>query len=261
MRFKLYAIITILITSSLLSAQTNTAVSAKTIENLKEDMPWLSSDVLDDLIENGEHTSFYSAQMPRPLVAHLPGLSDMHDRLASVNPTIGVEALFIVENYNNTSDDQLMQVLSQISSMKGIEYFSSSRGQMHVLFEESHVVPNVGNQAKKHDPSFRGAPLSMTIYQQDASFGGNYYSLDYEKTATGYRMSMQNLNQMYYAIVPVVGEKSLVIELYIEKHDDYIILYGNSAVNAFTPFGMEDAIQSSFYNRIKAIFSWFAAKI
>lgn len=261
MRLKLCAIILILLTTLAAYGQSENGISPETAEKLIQDLPWLSRQLSETLIEKGEYTNFYTEKFPTPVVSRLPGMGALEKDLKKVNPTIGVEASFIIETDKEITDQEFMHMLSEISTMKGVKYFSASRGEVRVLFEESHRVARKDNQNKLADAEFTGEPLSITIYQQDPSFGGNYYSLDYTKSGNGYRMSMQNLNQMYYAVLPVVGEKSLAMEMYIEKHEGYIFFYGNCAVNAFTPFGMAGQVQASFYNRIKAISDWFSAKV
>ena len=203
-----------------------------------------------------------------PLLLPVPGIARaIQGEMKDLDILVLVEALFIVpvspeEAAREDFSLRIYNTLRSVSAMKGIEYWSASRERMRVMFQDSFVVKDEKSRSPLPDPLVTEIPGddSIFIFQHDSSFGKNVYQARYRSQDGSVRLSMRNLTTMYYGILPLVKPEKLRLEIALLPGDDHILFYGCIGVDAFSMFGMEKKTQSSFYNRIKALYTWFAEK-
>ena len=73
-------------------------------------------------------------------------------------------------------------------------------------------------------------------------------------------LTMANVEQVRYRFVPGLGPGGLTLTLVVEPSADgkYLYFYGNAGIKAFRVPGLENKVRTSFYNRIIALYNWFA---
>ncbi|HVP18456.1 MAG TPA: DUF6675 family protein, partial [Spirochaetia bacterium] len=93
-------------------------------------------------------------------------------------PSIGVEVTSLIGGLPQRMDTDdgwllLYNCLHAVSTMKGIKYYSISRGGYHVLFSDSYVVDSAETRNRVDDPRAAEIPADDQILtvQQDGTFG------------------------------------------------------------------------------------------
>jgi hypothetical protein len=231
--------------------------------------PGLSDTQRQTLLEQGTVSQLHSdlretGRLELPLAPAF-GI-EVQEELASVEPTLGVEMLFLLDS---PTDDtmvglDLYRVLQSIGSMTGIEYYSSSRGERRELFSESYVIANPRDRTPLADPIASVVPQSATIYilQRDASFGRNVFMVTYTVADSSILLSMSNETRMYVrGIIPAVAPDRLRLALVVRLiGEGKLLLYGACAARSGALFGLEEQVQESFQNRLIALHDWFVAE-
>ncbi len=220
---------------------------------------------ISDLKTNGEITRFRKEATGRFLVPDGPIGDALSAKLQAINPTLVVEAIFVLplaERQAKSANLELVvfNTLRSVSTMKGIEYYSASRKRMRVMFEDAFVVADPESRTPLPDPVERHVlPESLIyVFQNDSSFGKNAYEALYQRHGSTVQVSMKNLSEMYYSIVPLVEPGHLLLDLVVKPAEDHILFYGCIGVKTYGLFGLEKKTHDSFYNRIKALFGWFS---
>jgi len=74
------------------------------------------------------------------------------------------------------------------------------------------------------------------------------------------QLTMSNVERVWWGLVPVLGPDSLKLTMVIQSSADgkFLYFYGNVGITATKVFGMEEQVRTSFYNRVLALYSWFA---
>lgn len=153
-------------------------------------------------------------------------------------------------------DLDIFNVLHRISTLTGLQYFSASRGHMREFYRSSAVVDEADNSIVLPDPVFTRLRSSyrFIIRQEDASFGENIYEV---RTSPGV-MSIRNISPMYYSILRIAEPGDLELQLRIQQTGDYLLFYAFSSMKAPEIFGIQEKVRNSFYNRMVALYNWFA---
>ena len=160
---------------------------------------------------------------------------------------------------------KLINILTNISSQKGVQYISRMAGyKPKTLFEDSYCISNLDKaKSRIDDPVFTQVPDSYTLYayQKDNRFGGNTFTLDYTVTDDGIKLSIVNHTAMKFAGYTCVKPEKLTMTLEVIHNENDMTVKGY----AFAPdqkakinllvYTVE--IDSSFERRITALKNWF----
>ncbi|MCC8145138.1 MAG: hypothetical protein LIO93_01590 [Bacteroidales bacterium] len=235
-----------------------------------------SSDVLIDLV--GEETAkeliaegslTCSAKKDSLLlIPEYPFVRVLTDRLLEeLHPNLVVETLNLFKKPSGISqgtwtDEEKLALLNgtlSLSKLKGIEYYSKSKGKMRVLYEESVVIDGPESKKEIPDPVLSLLPDSLTIFvkQKDTTFGENIYRYDYYSTPGALVFVQQNLTSMTYGLLPLVGKNKLRSVVAVVDAGEYLVVYGLSMAKASAPSWMEKRVKESFSNRANAVMKWF----
>ena len=130
---------------------------------------------------------------------------------------------------------------------------------MRLLFEVSYLVEKFKSKDPLPDNLVTVIPANETLFcfQKDLSFGKNYYQLDYSYSPGVTTLRYMNLDSMHYSLIRAVTPKNLHIFLTVIYTEEDLIIYGVSAANVFSLFGFEKKAEGSFYERLKALRSWY----
>lgn len=226
---------------------------------------------VETLIASGELTLPYGDKPQTrlcPLPAEKPGLEAS---LASVKPSLGIETLIVVPlpaalAARADRDLVIYNILHSFRTMEGIEYFSQSRNAVHVFFTLSRLVKGPRDRSPLPDPVFDVIePLHRYFLEQDdASFGRNLYDIAIRPVGNGgLSLDMQNLEQIWYGIVPVLVPRGLDMHVLVQPSADgkYLFFYGNAAMSAGSAFGLGEKVQVSYRNRITALYNWMVKRM
>jgi hypothetical protein len=204
-------------------------------------------------------------------LSNLPGLSvaaEISEKTAAMKPTFGVELCILHKIEGQALDSEenkrkIYNALTGISSLKGILYYSESRKMMRELFYDAFRIEAPDKKEKLADLVLESAmPASATIYafQNDSSFGENVFTVTYRYEENYFLMRMENVNLIWYGILPLVDPGNFVYNILVFPVGDYLLFYSVICVKGANPFGIMESKAASFYNRIKALDSWFMAR-
>ena len=96
--------------------------------------------------------------------------------------------------------------LHAVSTMKGVTYWSVTRGKRQVLFLQSFVVGGPSNTDALPDPVFTEVPAVQEIFtfQEDNSFGKNTYTERFVSRADHLLVKTENLTAIKFLFIPVI---------------------------------------------------------
>ena len=203
----------------------------------------------------------------RLLPRHEKLRSLIQDHRKELGPNILVESLSLYAKprkasspvWSKAEKTGLFNRCLGISSLTGIQYYSSSRNTMRTFYEISHVIDGPSTKKALPDPVFQDPPGMFTLYaqQKDLTFGDNIYQYDYYCWDDAFFFVQRNLTAMNVGIIPGVSANNLRSVMAVLDAGEYLLIYGVSMAKA-PPFpGLRERIGNSFSTRVEAILDWF----
>ncbi len=196
----------------------------------------------------------------------LPMREGVSRRIRELEPTVGVEAVVsYLPAVGPPGGDRktIYNALHAVSSLKGIEYFSVTRGRMHTFFYDASFVESADGDRRLPDPVRETAPeegFSERRYAsfEDASFGRYVVEVDYETAEGSFVLSFRNSATIRKLLIPFVQPGDLLSTIVVIPLEDRIAVYGFSCVRALNVLGIvERKGEDSFTNRLAALMKWF----
>jgi hypothetical protein len=232
---------------------------------------YLEPAALQALEAAGElRSSLASGAEPR-LLPPLPRRAQILEEVRALRMTVGVELLAIYPGTGAPLDTpegvrRLYNLMHAASRMKGLEYFSASRQRMRTLFAESYAIDDPVSRRPIPDRVFPGEipPVFQAYtYQQDLTFGGTVYRVDYYCEDGVLSLRSSNLTPMRYLGFPMIREEQSLTWVCLVPFGSRILFYGLSGGHTVSFLGLEKskAREESFYNRLKAIFGWYTREL
>jgi hypothetical protein len=149
-------------------------------------------------------------------------------------------------------------ILRSLSHLQGVEYYSTSRKKMRILYEKSYVIDSPSTRSRLPDPVSASADrLSVFVLQKDMTFGEYVYRYSYRQDADSVSFTSTNVDTLNYSFLKLIEPGNLRVSLVVTDLGDYILVYGlTSAVFPELP-GLGGKINSSFSTRADAVYKWF----
>lgn len=178
--------------------------------------------------------------------------------------------VFMMENlylYKKPSDHitiddttHISNILHSVSTMEGIEYYSTSRKKMRTLYEKSYAVQP--RMTKKKKTSWEKAPDDLTaqtqlVLQKDLTFGEFIYQYSYYAENNCVSFVCENTEKLMYGIFSLVNPYEMNVSLLIFDLGDYVLAYANTRANFARLPGIEKKLKNSFSSRADALYQWF----
>lgn len=232
--------------------------------------PYVVPDLLQKLQAGTELRHSIGPRSPPQLLPALSFRERILQETAALGPTIGTEVLLLRAGSLWSLDSgasllKLYNLLRSISRMKGIEYYSASRRRMRTLFAESYAIDGPVKRQRVPDPLVEEIPPSATLYvfQQDLTFGSNTYRSEYlyDEQEGVLALRNENLTPMRYLGMTMVKPAQNLTWLVLIPYEGNLLFYGLACARAVSFFGLEKTKEDSFYNRLKAIYGWYAAEV
>ncbi|GAB4373857.1 MAG: hypothetical protein Kow009_09600 [Spirochaetales bacterium] len=237
---------------------------------IQQAFPALSPEEVAQLQKEGEITRYFFE--PSPLQWLPPdGLARQIAAEASrIETVIGVESIHLL-SFDDLraqgvvlpeTDDlkrRVYNVLRSVSTMKGVQYYSVTRGKIRTLFEESYAVVSIQQPERVPDPVVQEIPpsSSLVVFQEDTTFGQNYSRWLYRYAGNEFSIMITNLTPLKYSFFKLVDPEQMQIHLLVRPMEGGLSFYGCAVVKSARFLGLEKSSKDSFYNRIKAIYTWF----
>ncbi len=202
------------------------------------------------------------------LVPALATRDQIAAEVRSRQPTIGMEMARIIGGLPRQMDTKdgwllLYNVLHAVSTMKGIQYYSVTRGNTQVLFTDSYVIDSAAAKNRVQDPVAGDIPPDDVIYtfQEDNTFGKNVYQESYSYRGDHILVKIENLTTIMFLFVPIIAARNLVSEVALIPDGNEVAFYGVSYLSTGLPLGDRHSREQSLKNRLEAMANWLAARL
>jgi len=213
-------------------------------------------------------------QFSSPLPRLVPRNETLQRHLEAVRrdlgPSVMVEMLYLYRKppqaeqaaWTAEEETRLFNELAALSTLAGIQYFSSSRGGMRTLYETSQVIDGPSSMRPLPDPVFARPPAELTVYvsQRDLTFGDNVYRFTFHTSPGAFIITQQNITALSVGIIRAVGRNNLRSTVAVLDAGEYILVYAVAMARAASVPGMRERIGSSFTTRTEAIIRWFSGR-
>jgi len=260
----------VLLSAGALLAEAGSGITARplsiaTVNSLP--MP-LDAAAKQGLLANGSYSAFSKGQPKVDLCPDVASRTDIASILGASPSNIGIQTLVVAAMPAGlrARPDRTLQfynLLHRFRTMEGIPYFSSTHHQLRILFTASHVVKSLENLTPLDDPRYAATKPAheLLLEQDDTTFGKNLYAVTVKGHRSGaVELSMINVERVWFGLVPVMKPRALRLTMVVKASADgeYLYFYGNVGINATKLFGMEEQVRISFYNRMIALYHWYA---
>jgi hypothetical protein len=202
------------------------------------------------------------------LVPDVTSRSVISDDVKKLGPTVGAELLKIIPGPGVALDSPAGQLLlynqmHDVSTMKGITYWSVTRGREMVLFLDSSAISSPAGQDRVQDPTFTEIPGSqeMFTFQEDSSFGKNTYSERFIAQPDHLLVKTENLSTITFLLVPIISPHGLVSQVVLVPAGTDVLFYGLAYLRTGFPLGDKASRVQSLENRLSALAGWLAKRL
>ena len=204
---------------------------------------------------------------PRLLPRHEKLAALVGETLGGLDPNLFVETLYLYRKpsaaaWNDAEQIGLLNQLTALSTLAGIQYYSASRKTMRVFYESSCAIDSPDDKKPLPDPVFAALPDTLALYaqQKDLTFGDNIYRFVYYTNRDSIFFVQENLTAMTAGIIPAVGKNKFRSLLAVIDAGDCLLMYAAGMAKTASVPSMGDRIGASFTNRAKAILKWFEGR-
>lgn len=233
-------------------------------EQLKDLLPSASAAERASLLENRELSQSISSSEELRFLPEQRMLRIAKEDLTSLRANTGVEILFLEDfDARVIAPTDILSTLLSISRMKGLEYYSVSRGKMHTLFNESFLIVEPDELSPIADPVFESLPRTLELYafQEDSTFGANVLQLNVDTRESEYLITTKNITSYKLGILRVIRREALRLNIMLSIGDGYILYYGSFGARVLKLPFIQPRVLDSFYNRLRALHSWFMDRL
>ena len=197
-------------------------------------------------------------------IPFVPLSDNILKRFKKLDPDVTVEAIFRVPYPDDLPEGPdrdiiLYNIVREVSSISGVQYFSHRKQKYRVLFDDVYAIDE--KKRPVEDPFLSVIPEydSFPIHMKEANLGRDYYLAEYFYDGDDFSFSLTNTSNMSF-LFKVVGEGNMQIDLLLMPLDDEVIIYGYCGVKLANPGFVTKIMDpfSSFFRRLLAMEIWFS---
>lgn len=263
---------------------------------IREYASFLTADEQRVLLEKGELTNFGSKVSDLSLWSRAPFAAEVSEAVGGLSTSIAAEGLFIIDRPAETSatlgsaqgqtpgastsqgqtpgsaqpapgssdiEKRILKSFTSFSTMKGLLAYSESKKKMETFIFDSYRIASLQDKAALPDPDIGDVPKqsSWTIYQKEEQAGDMYSRMTVSFIDGRADVTLTNLNDLKAFGIRLVRPEQLKTVFVVVPLGDKIALYGLTVANTPRFFGLERIKEKSFFNRMKALASWFQGNL
>ena len=231
--------------------------------NADELFPQSTNDEKTSVETKGEASRFIRKADEIGLAPSNSIFAEVIEVFRDIEADIGVEVVFVSDLDEPFETIQGANALLEVSELKGLQYYSASRGAMRLLFEESHFIDSPESRIPDADPSVESLPSELSLYvlQRDLTFGENIYRFEFTATPSMIHLWFENLTPFKYGPIRFIRPNDMRLHIFLFTDADRLIYYGFFGANSIRFPLVERTIYASFYNRIHALYTWFTERL
>jgi hypothetical protein len=187
--------------------------------------------------------------------------------LEDLEPSLLVESLRLYKKpqgaafpqWSSAERSALFNETLALSTLAGLQYYSTSRKNMRVFYETSQVIDGPDTKKPLPDPVYAEPPADLLLYarQKDLTFGDTIYQYEYYPGTDALVLVQQNLSPLAVGIIPAVGKHKLRSVIAVIDAQAYLLIYAASMAKSVSLPGINQQVGQSFTTRTDAIMSWF----
>lgn len=199
---------------------------------------------------------------------YLPSIPERDAIRAAVeanNPSSVVELVALASLPGGSLDAEpgrlaLCNAVRSVSRLEGLEYYSSTHGDMRLLYKASYRIASPADRKRMADPLVTTPPAheDIWIYQDDTTFGGNVYTVSYDNAPGALIVRIANQATLRYLLFPVVPPGGMVLYFLIVPDGEEVLFYAVAAMRFSGPWVKAAVVEKSFSYRVDAMYRWFA---
>jgi hypothetical protein len=185
-----------------------------------------------------------------------------------IDPTIAVELLRWYGDLSVRFDTpegrlRLFNTLRAVATMRGLTYWSESRGVERVLFTESHAVAGPDDLAPLPDPVDSVLPATDRRWslQVDQTFGRHLYVSTYTNRPDHLVIRTENADTISYLLIPVMRSGGMVTVCVLVPFPDGVLLAGLVWSKLSVPAIDRAGREASLLNRLVAMSNWVGTRL
>jgi hypothetical protein len=201
------------------------------------------------------------------LVPSIGSRDSLAAEVKALHLTVGVEFLRLIPGQPGAESGngwlKVYNTMHAVSSMKGITYYSVTRGKVEVLFTQSYALSSADAPVRIDDPVFDEIPNEDVLYtfQEDRSFGGNRYQERFWFRTDHLIARIENLSTIFLFMLPLIQPHNLVSHVAIVPVDGDLLFYGVACIRSAMPIGNRHSREESLANRLIAMADWLASRL
>lgn len=194
-----------------------------------------------------------------------PMVLEAVDRWYSVKqkkPVFEIEALYLIDKpvneRNSLNTQKTAKIMTSISKMKGIEYYSNTWKKNEVLYEDSYLIDSYENQKKIEDPVLSNLDgLKLFVKQKDNSYGEYVMEMSYLQNKNEISFYMINKDPLKYLFFTALQKENMHIFLHTLDIGSHILVYLLIRAEYPDTALFHGVVEKSLTSRIDAICKWF----
>lgn len=248
-------------------AISTTALWSSELPSLADVLFFLSEDDMTQLETTGELTSYHDDIFTPELVPLCNNSETIESNLTDRGLNIGIEGLFLdqdipLDQFEANYDQYMLgifNILNDITTLEGLEYWSESRGKMRELFTDSWPIDDLESKNKIPVKVYDSIPKQSVqyVHQKDTTFGKSESKISYSAESDSIYMSTVNQTNIRLAFVKVIDKGYMNLEILVVPTQEGLLYYGASAAKTIKNKLVQEKAGKSFYNRVVAINKWF----
>jgi hypothetical protein len=231
-------------------------------------LSFLPADVRETLYSSGE-VSTIAARIDRlPLWQNSPFAAGIRDSLEGFDSSIAAEGLFLIERPDVAPEElnpRIFNSFTAFSTLKGLQAFSVSRQRMETFLYDASLVDPADRRRRLPDTTVTSVPprAEYTVYEKEEQTGDSYakFSFVYDAANDSFDVSVTNLTAMHWLVFTLADPGNVRTYFHVVPCRDRLILYGLTSVKTYRLLGLERTKEKSFYNRMRALVSWFTDNV
>jgi hypothetical protein len=183
----------------------------------------------------------------------------LSEPILSAKPAFFVESLRVLPLDKSVGLIHVYNALSQVRSLEGLLYYSSTRNKYIPLFQQATRIESERKTTAIPDPPpSTTIPMSENMYirLKDTNFGNCYYEGSLTANATGLRYTMTNFRSLSYLFVPVIRERRFITQLYFEFIDEGLLMYSVVAADVSHFVASMIDVHLAIEKRLMVVIDW-----
>jgi hypothetical protein len=177
-------------------------------------------------------------------------------------PVFEIEAVYLIDKpvneRNSINTQKTARIMTSLSKMKGIMYYSNTWKKNKVLYEESHLIDSYELQNRIEDPVFSNVNgLNLFVKQKDNSYGEYVMEMNYSQSGNEISFYMINKDPLKFLFFKALEKENMHVFLHTLDIESHIIAYLLIRADYFETALFNGVVEESLTARIDAICKWF----